>query len=110
MARNLSASVRREIKARKKEHRHGRFGVISALEHYQTEEFNRRELEREKLWLAERIGAVRSFATEVPVISLMVAIQGYINWYLISGHPVEMSRHTQIGRTMTAIVMEQANR
>ena len=105
MARNLSPARRREIKRREPREHHARYGAIGALDHYAVEEFNRREREREHNWLSDRIGAVRSFAAEAPLISVMVAIQGYLNWYLISNLPVELSRHTEIGRTMTAVVM-----
>lgn len=104
-ARNLSASRRREIKHRRPAESHSRYGAIGALDHYAVEEFNRREREREQNWLPDRIGCVRSFAAEAPIIAVMVAIQGYLNWYLISNLPVELSRHTEIGRTMTAVVM-----
>ena len=106
MARNLSPSRRREIKRRKSEDHHGRYGAISPLDHYAVEEFNRQEQQREAEWLQERIGAVQSVVSETPVIAIMLAIQGYINWYLISGHPVLLNRHTQMGRSQTAIVMD----
>lgn len=84
---------------------HPCFSAIGALDHYAVEEFNRREREREQGWLRARLGAVRSFSSEAPLLALMVAVQGYLNWYMISAHPVELSRHTEMGRSQTAVVM-----
>jgi hypothetical protein len=33
-------------------------------------------------------------------------LDGFRDWYMISNIPVELSRHTRMGRTMTRIVME----
>lgn len=83
-----------------------------------VEDFNQAEAQRERHDLLVRIGAiiddVEYFAAELPLVCLMVAIAGYVDWYLISGHPVEVSKYTaerapgtvRARRCMTAVVMD----
>jgi hypothetical protein len=81
---------------------------------YSVEEFNRREREAERAALLARVGAIsgmisgiNDFKAEYRILSGLVAVAGYLNWYVISGHYVELSRHTEIGKSMTRVVMDR---
>jgi hypothetical protein len=88
----------------------GRFNTRSVervtLASFEVEEFNERERQAEyeryhelsaEQFVAAILVAVRLCAT--------IPLRGYKFWWMISGHPVQLSRHTQLGRTMTAVVM-----
>jgi hypothetical protein len=67
--------------------------------------WNSREAQREA---AALVHGARSVVAELPILCATIAMLGYVNWWLISGIPVEISRHTSEARrgpTATAIVM-----
>jgi hypothetical protein len=94
--RNRSAKARREAKK-------------PAFVSFMVEWFNRQENER--MYQAAHASAAmphplyaqpekRKFYATLP-------IAGYLNWFMISAIPVQMSRHTEIGRSQTAYVMSR---
>jgi hypothetical protein len=100
MSRNLSAARRREIKARK-------FSAYSAA--LETQNWNELERERELQAIEQRAAAALGLALLLArSLRATWPIAGVLDWWLISGHPVELSRHTcrGRGRTMTAVVCE----
>jgi hypothetical protein len=94
--RNRSAKARRETK---------KPAFVSPM----VEWFNRQENER-LYQMAHASAAMphplyaqpekRKFYATLP-------IAGYLNWFMISAIPVQMSRHTELGRSQTAYVMSR---
>jgi hypothetical protein len=94
--RNRSAKARREAKQPT---------LVSSM----VEWFNRQENER-LYQMAHASAAMphplyaqpekRKFYATLP-------IAGYLNWFMISAIPVQMSRYTEMGRSQTAYVMSR---
>jgi hypothetical protein len=94
--RNRSAKARREAK---------KPAFVSPM----VEWFNRQENER-LYQMAHASAAMphplyaqaekRKFYATLP-------IAGYLNWFMISAIPVQMSQHTELGRSQTAYVMSR---
>jgi hypothetical protein len=95
--RNRSAKARRESK---KQHKH-----VSLI----VDWFNQQENERHyqaahsSVAIAHPLYAqagYRKFYATLP-------IAGYLNWFMISAIPVQMSQYTEMGRSQTAYVMSR---
>lgn len=93
--RNRSRAKRAEVRAK----------FVSPL----VDWFNRQENEREQADLLRRCSAspLNPYIAEKRAFYATLPLVGFLRWFLISAIPVELSRHTEIGRTQTAVVMER---
>lgn len=97
----LRGRTRNRTRAQRTESRHRNYPTSIAVE-----EFNEREAQLE--YEAYHVEAGKRFVITTILAERLCAtfpLEGFRAWFVISGHPVEISRHTQIGRTMTAVVM-----
>ena len=73
-----------------------------------VEEFNSRERQAESEVFFARTTYRRLVLAAVLSVRFNATfpLDGFRDWYVISGIPVQMSRHTCMGRSMTRVVMD----
>jgi hypothetical protein len=91
MARNRNPAARNRFNS------HSRNSV-------QVEDWNYEESRRE--YAASHPYSAANLPPLEALLESAEPIRGFRDWFLISRIPVELSRHTQIGKTMTRVVMD----
>jgi hypothetical protein len=94
--RNRSAKARRQAKQQT---------LVSSM----VEWFNRQENERHYQAAHSSVAMAHPLYAQVEKRKFYATlpIAGYLNWFMISAIPVQMSQYTEMGRSQTAYVMSR---